>query len=81
MISVAGEKMAKEGTWEAYIGMWISSIILAPLAAFLMYKATNDSNLFNSDNYIGVYIKVKGYVLNIVNKIKIIYGTVRKKVK
>ena len=55
IISISGEKLAKEGTWDSLLGMWISSIILAPLAAYLTQKATNDSGLLDIDWYIGRY--------------------------
>lgn len=51
VINMFGSKLAKEGTWSAFAGMWLSSFILAPLAAFLCYKANNDSNLLNTDWY------------------------------
>ena len=51
VISIAGEKMAKEGTWDAAFGMWFSSLILLPIAIYLTRIATNDSNLFNLDWY------------------------------
>lgn len=43
--------MARDGVWEVWIGMWISSFVLAPLGAFLTYKAANDSVLLNADTY------------------------------
>jgi lipopolysaccharide export system permease protein len=55
IISISGEKMAKEGTWSSLLGMWISSIILFPLAVYLTNKATNDSALLDIDWYIGRY--------------------------
>ena len=55
IISISGEKLAKEGTWDSLLGMWISSIVLAPLAAYLTHKATNDSGLLDIDWYIGRY--------------------------
>ena len=55
IISISGEKLAKEGTWDSLLGMWISSIILAPLAAYLTIKATNDSGLLDFDWYVGRY--------------------------
>ncbi len=58
VISISGEKLAKEGTWSSLLGMWISSIVLAPLAAFLTHKATNDSALLDVDWYIG---RIKHY--------------------
>ncbi len=51
VISISGEKMAKEGTWGAVPGVWISTFILAPIAIYLIIQATNDSNLFNIDWY------------------------------
>lgn len=51
IISLSGEKMAKEGTWEALYGMWLSPFVLAPIAVYLTYKATNDSSLLDMDWY------------------------------
>ena len=59
IISTSGEKIAKEGTWSAIAGMWLSTFILGPLAAFLIYKATNDSNLLNVEWY---YNHIKKFV-------------------
>ncbi len=53
IISLMGEKLAKEGTWEAIYGMWLSAFILAPIAFYLTYQATNDSGLLDWDWYIG----------------------------
>ena len=50
---LTGEKMAKEGSWNAFYGMWISSFILTPIAVYLTYKATNDSALLDTDWYAG----------------------------
>ena len=63
IISISGEKLAKEGTWDSLLGMWISSIILAPIAVYLTYKATNDSALLDIDWYIGRYKHYKEVLL------------------
>ena len=63
IISISGEKLAKEGTWDSLLGMWISSIILAPIAVYLTYKATNDSALLDVDWYIGRYKHYKETML------------------
>ena len=55
IISTSGEKSAREGDWSSLLGMWISSLILAPIAVYLTYKATNDSALFDWDWYIGKF--------------------------
>lgn len=52
IITITGEKFAKELVWDVPAGMWLSSFILLPLGVFLSYKATNDSAIMNSDFYI-----------------------------
>lgn len=51
IVNNIGLKMARDGVWEVWIGMWISSVVLAPMGAFLTYKAANDSVLLNADTY------------------------------
>ena len=59
VISLSGEKMAKEGTWSSFSGIWISSFILTPIAIYLMIKATNDSSLLDTDWYDAQFKKIK----------------------
>lgn len=47
----SGEKFAKEGEWSATMGMWFSTMVLLPIAFFLIYKALHDSQLFNKEFY------------------------------
>lgn len=54
VISITGEKFAKEGELTAFQGMWISSGILLPLGIFLTYKATTDSALFDVERYTSI---------------------------
>ena len=58
IISIAGEKFAREGVMPAYIGMWLSSFILMPLGIFLTYKATTDSVILNADTYVLFFKKI-----------------------
>ena len=53
VISISGEKLAKEGDWSSLLGMWISAIVLTPLAIYLSHKANNDSPLLDMDWYAG----------------------------
>ncbi|MDR0393610.1 MAG: LptF/LptG family permease [Tannerella sp.] len=47
-----GYKMARDGVWLPWQGMWLSSAVLLPLGVFLTYKAVNDSVLLNAETYI-----------------------------
>ncbi len=51
IISTIGEKYAKEGTLSPVLGIWIAVIVLSPLGAFLTYKASVDSVLFDAELY------------------------------
>lgn len=57
VISITGEKFAKEGVVSAFQGMWVASAILLPLGIYLTYKATTDSSLFDSEKYIRFFTK------------------------
>nr|WP_321450633.1 LptF/LptG family permease [uncultured Carboxylicivirga sp.] len=51
IIDTMGGKMAREGIWPVYQGMWLSSAVLLPLGIFLTYKSATDSTLLNGDAY------------------------------
>ncbi|MGM9804425.1 MAG: LptF/LptG family permease [Muribaculaceae bacterium] len=46
-----GFKQARDGRFDVWLGIWLSSIALFPLGVFLTYKAMNDSAVFNPDAY------------------------------
>lgn len=60
IIDNLGYKMARDGVWTVWQGVWLSSFILFPLGVFITYKAINDSSLFNADAYRNYYIKIFG---------------------
>lgn len=62
-----GDKYAKEGIIPVVVGVWIPNFILLLIGIFLMYKASNDARLFESDIY-NVYID---RVKNLFQKIKL----------
>ncbi len=60
IINNTGYKMARDGKWIVWMGMWTSTAILAPLGAFLTYKSNNDSVVLNADVYINWVKKIVG---------------------
>lgn len=52
VLSITGEKLAKEGEIPVYQGMWLATAILFPIGVILTYKATSDSSLFDANAYI-----------------------------
>lgn len=55
-----GYKLARDGRWEVWRGMWLSSAVLLPLGVFFTYKAVNDSAMFNIDAYLNFFRRLKG---------------------
>ncbi|MCM1297003.1 MAG: LptF/LptG family permease, partial [Muribaculaceae bacterium] len=51
IIDNTGYKMARDGHWVVWCGMWLSTFVLLPLGIFVTYKAMNDSAVFNPDIY------------------------------
>lgn len=47
VLSMIGEKSAKDLSIEAYEGIWLSNIVFIPISLFLIYKAKNDRDLFS----------------------------------
>ena len=62
IISITGEKFAKEDVLPAAVGVWMSSAILLPIGVFLTYKAARESNMFNIENYLKPIIKIINFV-------------------
>ena len=60
IINNTGFKMARDGKWIVWMGMWTSTAVLAPLGAFLTYKSNNDSVVLNADAYINWLKKIVG---------------------
>lgn len=60
IIDNTGYKMARDGKWVVWMGMWTSSAVLAPLGLFLTYKSNKDSVVLNADAYINWFKKIVG---------------------
>ncbi|MDR0973777.1 MAG: LptF/LptG family permease [Prevotellaceae bacterium] len=60
IIENVGYKMARDGKWMMFFGMWLSTVVLAALGAFLTYKSNKDSVVLNADAYIEWFKRVAG---------------------
>lgn len=60
IINNTGFKMARDGQWVVWMGMWTSTAVLAPLGGFLTYKSNSDSVVLNADAYINWFKKIVG---------------------
>ena len=47
-----GKNLAEESSVSAFLGSWISAIIMVPLGVLLTRRATRDKGIFNTDSFI-----------------------------
>ncbi|MFT4984031.1 MAG: lipopolysaccharide export system permease protein [Flavobacterium sp.] len=57
-INTFGKKIAQENGLSPFMGAWMSSFILSPLAILLTYRATNDIGLINMDVILSPFQKL-----------------------
>jgi lipopolysaccharide export system permease protein len=62
MVSISGEKFAREDVWTMFKGMWFSSLLFLPLGIFLTYKAATDSGIMNLESYQLFFKRLTGFV-------------------
>jgi lipopolysaccharide export system permease protein len=48
-INTFGKRVSQEDQLTPFLGAWMSTLILSPLAILLTYRATNDIGLINLD--------------------------------
>ena len=60
LLNMFGEKFVKQEIMGPFLGIWLSSIVLLPIGLFLVYKAMNDSQLFNNEYYFRFFRKIQG---------------------
>ena len=60
IIDNMGYKLARDGRWVVWQGIWLSSAVLLPLGIFLTKKAVNDSAVFNPDVWLNFIRRFTG---------------------
>ena len=60
VIDNMGYKLARDGRWPVWQGIWLSSAVLLPLGIFLTKKAVDDSAVFNADAYRNFFRRLLG---------------------
>ena len=60
IIDNSGYKLARDGVWEVWQGIWLSSAVLMPLGIFLTSRATHDSAVLNLDLYADFFRQIFG---------------------
>jgi len=64
LLNTFGEKFARSFELSSFAGMWLSTMVLIPIGAFLTYKAMKDSQLFNQEYYYRSFKKLSTFLSN-----------------
>jgi len=58
IVSMTGEKSAREDVWHMFNGMWFSSFVFFPIGVWLSYKAGTDSAIMTAETYIKIFNRI-----------------------
>lgn len=59
VISITGEKFAREGVIDPWLGMWASTLVLLPAGIILTLKATTDTPITEANTYIRFFKNIR----------------------
>ncbi len=62
MLTITGEKWAKEGVTDSLLGTIFSNLCLLPFGLFFLRQARKDARLFESDFYAGIQKKLVNFL-------------------
>lgn len=62
LLTMAGERMAKNMFIEPWLGMWMSTFLLLPLSLWITYKAMREAALLDKDIYKRAIAKVVAFL-------------------
>lgn len=60
IIDSGSTRVARSGEMNMVLGVWTSTLVLAPIGAFFTYKSNNDSVVFNADVYLHFFRTLLG---------------------
>ncbi|SHN25809.1 lipopolysaccharide export system permease protein [Cyclobacterium lianum] len=63
MLTISGEKWAKEGMSDTFFGTFFSNLALLPFGLFFLRQARKDARLFEPDFYQGIWDKAKKHLM------------------
>ena len=73
VVDISGTKLARDGAIGAVTGAFISAYVLIPIGAFLTWKAINDSELFNLDQFKTWRRKIGSKISSFFRPVRIVY--------
>ena len=63
ILNITGEKLAKSDSVQPWVGMWMSTFLLLPLAAWMLTAARNDAAIFSKEWYLRIWRRIQELIL------------------
>ena len=73
VIDISGTKLAKDGAFSPFSGVFISTYILLPVGVYLTWQAIHDSPILKLATIKNAYKKIKVKIMNTFKKTRIVY--------
>lgn len=73
VVDITGTKLAKDGASQAWMGAFVSTIVLLPIGLYLSWRAVNDAKLFNTDNFGQTFRRIKSKFTRMFRKKRIVF--------
>lgn len=73
VVDISGTKLANDGALSPSIGAFISSYVLAPIGAYLTWKAVHDSSFSGGDSFKSAMRKLRSKISSLFRKTRIVY--------
>jgi lipopolysaccharide export system permease protein len=68
MLTITGEKWAKEAITDPILGTWFSNLVLLPFGLFFLKQARKDARLFEADIYVEFFKKITNPIKRMLSK-------------
>ena len=73
VFNISGLKLARDGAVDPPVGVFISALVVAPIGAFLTWKALKDAELFNMDQFTIWWRRIRSKVARFFRPVRIVY--------
>ena len=73
VIDISGTKLAKDGAFDPFSGVFVSTYILLPIGIYLTWQAIHDSPILKVAHLKNAYKKIKAKIMNTFKKTRIVY--------
>ena len=73
VIDISGTKLAKDGAFDPFSGVFVSTYILLPIGIYLTWQAIHDSPILKLAHIKNAYKKIKVQIMNTFRKTRIVY--------